>query len=110
MRWRMYKALLATLLLMFTPLTGSTADGQLIPALASSVHASDQFSELHEALDRTADDILANTIHQMVDAADGDRGNVRPYSPESLVREFDQKYHPNLSPNVAAAFGRLDQL
>ena len=32
------------------------------------------------------------------------------HSPESLVRDFDQKYRPNLSPSVAAALRRLDQL
>ena len=106
----MYKALLTAAALLLATFSLSRAEAQSTTAVPASARAPDQFSALHEALDRTADDILANTVQQMVDAADEDHGNVRSHSPESLARDFDQKYRPNVSPNVAAAFGRLDQL
>ncbi len=106
----MYKALLTAAALLLATFSVSRAEAQSTMAVPASARVPDEFSALHEALDRTADDILANTVQRMVDAADEDHGNVRPHSPESLVRDFDQKYRPNQSPNVAAAFGRLDQL
>src|SRR5271157_2641224 len=106
----MYKALLTGAALLLNALSLSRADAQSTMPVTASARAPDQFTALHETLDRTATQLLANAIQQMVDAAGEDHGNVRPDSPESLVRDFDQKYRPNLSPNVAAAFGRLDQL
>jgi membrane-bound lytic murein transglycosylase MltF len=61
-------------------------------------------------LDRTANDLLADAVQRMADAAGGRQGSVAAHSPESLVRDFDQKYRPNVSPGVAAALRRLNQL
>src|ERR1039458_5516913 len=46
----------------------------------------------------------------MADAANDDRGSVRVRSPESLVRNFDEKYRSNLSTGVSAAMRRLDRV
>jgi Transglycosylase SLT domain len=106
----MCRALLTAVALLFAAFSLFRAEAQSTVAATASVSSPDQFSKLHEALDLTADELLADAIQQMVNAASEDHRNVRPQSPESLVRNFDQKYRPNLSPNVAAAFGRLDQL
>src|SRR5271157_919342 len=106
----MYKALLTGTALLLAALSLSPADAQSTMAATASLHSPDQFSTLHEALDRTADELLADAVQRMADAANDDRGGMRPCSPESLVRDFDQKYRPNLAPNAAAALRRVDQL
>src|SRR5271157_4503919 len=106
----MYKALLTGSALLLAALSLSPADAQSTMAATASLHSPDQFSTLHEALDRTADELLADAVQRMADAANDDRGGMRPCSPESLVRDFDQKYRSNLSPSVGAAMERLDQL
>ena len=106
----MYKALLTGTALLLAALSLSPAEAQSTMAATASLHSPDQFSTLHEALDRTADELLADAVQRMADAANDDRGGMRPCSPESLVRDFDQKYRSNLSPSVGAAMERLDQL
>ena len=106
----MYKTPLASAVLVFGILGFSTAGAQTRLPAASSVQAPDQFSVLHDVLDRTADDLLADAVQRMADAANDDRGSVRVRSPESLVRNFDQKYRSNLSTGVSAAMRRLDRL
>src|SRR5271165_3482123 len=108
MRWRMYKALLGSAFMIFAILGQSTAGAQT--RLAASVQVPDQFSAIHDVLDRTANDLLADAVQRMADAANDDHGVDRPPSPESLVHDFDQKYRPNVFPGVAAALRRLDQL
>jgi membrane-bound lytic murein transglycosylase B len=105
----MCKTLLAGSLMVFAILGLSTADAQSKLAQAS-VQASDQFSAIHDVLDRTANDLLAGAVQRMADAANDDRGGTRPRSPESLLRSFDQKYRSKLSPNVGGAMKRLDKL
>src|ERR1039458_10091579 len=109
-RWRMYKTFFVGAVLVFAAFGQSRADAQSKLATQASVQASDQFSTIHDVLDRTANDILADAVQRMADAANDDRGGVRPRSPESLVRSFDQTYRPNLSHGVASALRRLDQL
>jgi membrane-bound lytic murein transglycosylase B len=106
----MCKALLAGVFMLFAILGLSTAGAQTKLAGPASVDAPDQFSSFHEALDRTANDLLADAVQRMADAAGGRQGSVAAHSPESLVRDFDQKYRPNVSPGVAAALRRLNQL
>src|ERR1035437_2834333 len=106
----MCKALLAGAILVLAILGLSTAGAQTKLATPASVQAPDQFSVLHDVLDRTADDLLADAVRRMADAANDDRGSVRVRSPESLVRNFDEKYRSNLSTGVSAAMRRLDQL
>jgi membrane-bound lytic murein transglycosylase MltF len=106
----MCKTLLAGAFMVFAILGLPPAGAQTKPAAAASVQAPDQFSAIHDVLDRTADDLLAGAVQRMADAANDDRGGMRPRSPESLIRSFDQKYRSNLSPSVGAAMKRLDTL
>ena len=106
----MFKPLLAGAVLVFAAFGLSTAGAQTKPAATASLQAPDQFSAIHDVLDRTANDVLADAVQRMADAADDRQGSVPPHSPESLVRDFDQKYRSNLSPGVSAALRRLDQL
>src|SRR5271157_1051633 len=87
-----------------------TAGAQTKPAATASTQVPDQFSAIHESLDRAADDVLADAVHRMADAANDSHRVVPPRSPELLVRDFDQKYRSDLSPSVGAAMKRLDQL
>src|ERR1019366_3309318 len=109
-RWGMHKALLTGATLVLAALCVSGAEAQSKVAATASVHVPEQFSALHEVLDRTADDLLADAVGRMADAANDDHGGVRPRSPESLVRRFDRKYRSNLSPSVATTLRRLVQL
>src|SRR5271157_1651473 len=86
-----------------------TAGAQTKPAATASTQVPDQFSAIHESLDRAADDVLADAVHRMADAANDSHRVVPPRSPELLVRDFDQKYRSDLSPSVGAAMKRLDQ-
>jgi len=106
----MYKLLLAGAVLVVAASGLWTADAQtkLVPAV--SVQAPDNFAAIHDLLDRTATDLLANAVQRMTDAADDNQGSVVPHSPEMLVRDFDLKYRSDLSPSVGAAMKRLDQL
>src|SRR5271157_1124365 len=106
----MYKTLLASSVLVFGILGMSTAGAQTRLAAASSQQVRDQFSALHDVLDRKVNDVLANAVQRMADAANDAHGAVPPRSPELLVRDFDQKYRSDLSPSVGAAMKRLDQL
>jgi len=106
----MYKTLLASSVLVFGILGMSTAGAQTRLAATSSQQARDQFSAIHDVLDRAATDVLADAVQLMADAANDNHGDVPPRSPESLVRNFDLKYRPDLSPSVGAAMKRLDQL
>src|SRR5271165_4878799 len=106
----MYKALVAGAVMVFAVLGLSTAGAQTRLAAASSQQARDQFSAIHDVLDRAATDVLADAVQLMADAANDNHGDVPPRSPESLVRNFDLKYRPDLSPSVGAAMKRLDQL
>ena len=106
----MYKTFLVGAVLVFAAVGQKTAEAQSAAAAAASVHAPDQFSAFHEALDRTANDLLADAVQRMADAANDDHRNVRLRSPEALVRDFDQKYRTNQSSSVGAAMKRLDQL
>src|SRR5664279_1092169 len=106
----MCKALLAGAILVSAILGLSTAGAQTKLAAPASVQAPDQFSAFHKALDRAANDLLADAVQRMADAADDGQGGASRYSPESLVRDFDQKYRSDLTPSVGAAMKRLDQL
>jgi membrane-bound lytic murein transglycosylase B len=106
----MFKPLLTGAVLVVAAFGLPTAGAQTKPAATASVQAPDQFSAIHDVLDRTADDVLADAVQRMTKAADDRQGSVPPHSPESLVRNFDQKYRPDLSPSVGAAMKRLDQL
>jgi len=88
----------------------STADAQTKLAPAASVRAPDKFAAIHDLLDRTANDVLADAVQRMTNAADDRQGSVPPHSPEALVHDFDQKYRSGLAPSVGAAMKRLDQL
>src|SRR5664279_2530974 len=106
----MCKTLLAGAFLVFAILGLSTADAQSKLAAPASVQMPDQFSAIHDVLDRTANDVLADAVQRMADAADDRQGSASRHSPESLVRNFDQNYRSDLSPSVGAAMKRLDQL
>ena len=106
----MHKALLTGATLVFAALCVSGAEAQSKVAATASVHVAEQFSALHEVLDRTANDLLADAVGRMADAADDSRGSVPPHSPELVVRNFDQKYRPNLPHSVGVAMKRLDTL
>src|ERR1017187_10209642 len=106
----MFKPLLTGAVLVVAAFGLPTADAQTKPAATASVQMPDQFSAIHDVLDRTANDLLADAVQRMADAANDDRGSVRVRSPESLVRNFDQKYRSNLSTGVSAAMRRLDRL
>ena len=106
----MCKALLAGAILVLAILGLSTAGAQTKLAAPASVQAPDQFSAFHKALDRAANDLLADAVQRMADAADDGQGGASRHSPESLVRDFDQKYRSALTPSVGAAMKRLDQL
>jgi hypothetical protein len=106
----MFKPLLTGAVLVVAAFGLPPAGAQTKPAATASVQAPDQFSAIHDVLDRTADDVLADAVQRMTKAADDRQGSVPPHSPESLVRNFDQKYRPDLSPSVGAAMKRLDQL
>src|SRR5664279_6068863 len=106
----MFKPLLTGAVLVVAAFGLPTAGAQTKPAATASVQMPDQFSAIHDVLDRTADDVLADAVQRMTKAADDRQGSVPPHSPESLVRNFDQKYRPDLSPSVGAAMKRLDQL
>src|SRR5271166_1017405 len=88
------------------PISGA----QTTPAATAPVQGPDQFSAIHEILDRTANDLLADAVQRMADAANDSHGAVPPRSPELLVRDFDQKYRSGLTPSVGASMKRLDQL
>src|SRR5271157_3996487 len=106
----MYKALVAGALMVFAVLGLSTASAQTRLAAPASIQAPDQFSAIHESLDRTANDLLADAVQRMANAADDSLGSVLPHFPEALVRDFDQKYRSSVTPSVGAAMKRLDQL
>lgn len=106
----MYKTFLAGALLVFAAFGLSAADAQSTVAAAASAPVPDPFSVLHESLDRTANDLLADAVQRMADIANDDHRNVRARSPEALVRGFDQKYRTSQSPSLGAAMKRLDQL
>ena len=77
-----------------------TASAQTKPAATASMQAPDQFSAIHDVLDRTANDVLADAVQRMTNAADDWQGSVPPHSPEALVGDFDQKYRSGLTPSV----------
>lgn len=106
----MCKTLLAGAVLVLVVIGLSTADAQTKLAATASVQAPDQFSAIHDVLDRTVNDVLADAVQRMANAADDSHGTAPPRSPELLVRDFDQKYRSNLSPSIGAAMKRLDQL
>jgi membrane-bound lytic murein transglycosylase B len=106
----MFKPLLTGAVLVVAAFGLPTAGAQTKPAATASVQMPDQFSAIHDVLDRTANDLLADAVQRMADAANDSHGGVPPRSPESLVRNFDQKYRPDVSPSVGAAMKRLDQL
>ena len=106
----MFKPLLTGAALAFAALSLPTAGAQTKPAATASMQTPDQFSVIHDVLDRTANDVLADAVQRMADAANDNHGGGPPHSPELLVRDFDQKYRPNLSPSLGAAMKRLDQL
>src|SRR5450631_1267075 len=106
----MFKPLLTGAVLAFAAFSLPTAGAQTKPAATASMQAPDQFSVIHDVLDRTANDVLADAVQRMADAANDNHGAVPPRSPESLVRNFDQKYRPNLSTGLSSALRRLDQL
>ena len=106
----MFKPLLTGAVLAFAAFGLPTAGAQTKPAATASMQAPDQFSAIHDVLDRTADDVLADAVQRMANAADDGQRSVPPRSPESLVRSFDEKYRSSLSPSVGAAMKRLDQL
>ena len=105
----MHKTFLAGVVLVFTAFGQSTADAQSTVGAAASVQAPDQFSSFHQALDRTANTLVADAVQRMADAANDDHRNVQPHSPESLGRSFDQKYRSSESPSIGAAMRRLDK-
>src|SRR5271166_2839320 len=106
----MYKHLLAGAVLIVAASGLSTADAQTKLAPAASVRAPDKFAAIHDVLDRTANDVLADAVQRMTNAADGRQGAVPPRSPELLVRDFDQKYRSGMTPSVGSAMKHLDQL
>ena len=106
----MFKPLLTGALLVVAAFGLPTAGAQTKPPATASMRATDQFSAIHDVLDRTADDVLADAVQRMTNAADGRQGSILPHSPELLVRDFDQKYRSNLSAGVSSALRRLDQL
>jgi hypothetical protein len=106
----MFKPLLTGAVLFVAAFGLPTADAQTRLAATASMRAPDQFSAIHDVLDRTANDLLAGAVQRMADAANDSHEGVPPRSPESLVRNFDQKYRPNLSTGVSLALRRLDQL
>jgi membrane-bound lytic murein transglycosylase MltF len=105
----MYRALSAAAVLVCTALGFTNAGAQSMPQEAASVMTSDRFSGLHEVLNRTADNLLAEAVQHMANAAGEDRSAFHR-SPESLVLDFDQTYRPNHNPSVVAAMKRLEQL
>jgi hypothetical protein len=106
----MYRALFVGAVLAFAAFGLSTTMAQSTAVTAASVSVSDQFSALHEALEHSANNLLADSIQRMAEAADDKHAPGPARVPESLVHDFDQKYRPNLSPGVAAALRRVDQL
>src|ERR1017187_10829111 len=106
----MFKPLLTGAVLVVAAFGLPTADAQTKPAATASVQMPDQRSAFHEAPHRTAYGLLSHAVQRTADAANDARGSVRVRSPESLVRNFDQKYRSNLSTGVAAAMRRLDRL
>jgi hypothetical protein len=105
----MYRALFVGTVLICAAFALS-ADAQSTVAAAASMADPDHFSVLHAALDRAANDLLADSVRRMAEAADRQHGSVPPRSPELLVHDFDQRYRPNLAPSSAAALRRVDQL
>src|SRR5450755_2807685 len=106
----MFKPLLTGAVLVVAAFGLPTAGAQTRPAAMASMQAPDQFSAIHDVLDRTANDVLADAVQRMADAANDSQGVAPPRSPESLVRSFDEKYRSSLSPSVGAAMKRLDEL
>src|SRR5271165_367722 len=106
----MFKPLLTGAVLAFAAFSLPTAGAQTKQADTVSVQVPYQFSAIHDVLDRTVNDLLADAVRRMADAANDGHGGVLPRSPELLVRNFDQKYRPDLSPSVGAVMKRLDQL
>jgi len=106
----MFKPLLTGAVLVVAAFGLPTAGAQTKPAATASMQAPDQFSAIHDVLDRTANDVLADAVQLMVDAANDDHRSVLPRSPEALVRRFDQRYRANLFPGVGAVMMRLDEL
>jgi len=105
----MYRALFVGAVLVHAAFALS-ANAQSTVGAAASISGPDQFSALHAALDHAANDLIADSVRRMADAASGDNRSVRSHSPEALVHDFDQRYRPNLAPNAAAALRRVDQL
>ena len=106
----MFKPLLTGAVLVVAAFGLPTAGAQTKPAATASMQAPDQFSAIHDVLDRTANDVLADAVQLMVDAANDDHRSVLPRFPEALVRSFDQRYRANLFPGVGAVMMRLDEL
>src|SRR5271165_4579511 len=106
----MFKPLLTGAVLAFAAFSLPTAGAQTKQADTVSVQVPYQFSAIHDVLDRTVNDFLADAVRRMADAANDGHGGVLPRSPELLVRNFDQKYRPDLSPSLGAVMKRLDQL
>jgi Transglycosylase SLT domain len=105
----MYRALFVGAVLVCAAFAPS-ADAQSTVETAALVSVPDQFSALHETLDHTANNLLADSIRRMADAADDKHAPGPARVPESLVHDFDQKYRPSVPPGVASALRRLDQL
>jgi membrane-bound lytic murein transglycosylase B len=103
-----FKVLASTTVLLLSMSAGAWGQESCLQASAASVD--EAFSTFHQALSATANELLADAVQRMADAANDDHGSVRPHSPESVVSDFDQNYRPKLSPSVAVALKRLDQL
>ncbi len=106
----MRRPLLTGAALVLVTVCVSGAEAQPSAAATVSVQVSEQFSAMHDGLDRAADDLLADAVQRMTDAANESHEAVPPRPPEMLVRDFDLKYRSELSPSVSAAMKRLDKL
>ena len=105
----MHRAFVVGAVLTCAALTIS-ANAQSTVGPAASISGPDQFSSLHESLDLAANNLIADSVRRMADAASDDNGSARSHSPDALVHDFDQRYRPNLAPGATAALRRLDQL
>src|ERR1035437_192075 len=96
----MHKALLTGAALVLAALCVSGAEAQSKVAANASVHVPEQFSALHQVLDRTADDLLAEAVGRMTDAANDSHGSVPPHSPELVLDRKSTRLnssHANIS-------------
>lgn len=105
----MHRACIVGAVLTCAALTLS-ATAQSTAGPTASISGPDQFTSLHAALDLAANNLIADSVRRMTDAAGNDEKSVRPHPPDALVRDFDQRYRPNLAPSTAAALRRVDQL